>query len=252
MLAFFKGLGIGFLCLVLFVAGVIFNVEFLNKNKTTQTLNFSRSIETSMEAKPDIFHANINFWANENLSTQTFLSNEDKIQISNTFNQILERSKKENFCSSGSFSLEPNFSYKDGVQTPKGQRLHANLECEFTADKLENFNKLLNDLNSIIAKSEFIGISTPALEPKFSKQTLKDNKEKLYSELLKKAYSYEKIYSLDLNKTCILKNLNIESIPNFYPRALNSMKSADNMELSLPIVKDEEQSISGTALIICK
>ncbi|EHF7931892.1 hypothetical protein J3016_001414, partial [Campylobacter coli] len=122
MLAFFKGLGIGFLCLVLFVAGVIFNVEFLNKNKTTQTLNFSRSIETSMEAKPDIFHANINFWANENLSTQTFLSNEDKIQISNTFNQILERSKKENFCSGGSFSLEPNFSYKDGVQTPKGQR----------------------------------------------------------------------------------------------------------------------------------
>ncbi|EAJ5536445.1 hypothetical protein C9E03_10005, partial [Campylobacter coli] len=181
MLAFFKGLGIGFLCLVLFVAGVIFNVEFLNKNKTTQTLNFSRSIETSMEAKPDIFHANINFWANENLSTQTFLSNEDKIQISNTFNQILERSKKENFCSGRSFSLEPNFSYKDGVQTPKGQRLHANLECEFTADKLENFNKLLNDLNSIIAKSEFIGISTPALEPKFSKQTLKDNKEKLYS-----------------------------------------------------------------------
>lgn len=30
------------------------------------------------------------------------------------------------------------------------------------------------------------------------------------------------------------------------------MKSADNMELSLPIVKDEEQSISGTVLFICK
>lgn len=28
MLAFFKGLGIGFLCLLLFVAGVVFNVEF--------------------------------------------------------------------------------------------------------------------------------------------------------------------------------------------------------------------------------
>lgn len=112
MLAFFKGLGIGFLCLVLFVAGVIFNVEFLNKNKTTQTLNFSRSIETSMEAKPDIFHANINFWANENLSTQTFLSNEDKIQISNTFNQILERSKKENFAVAEVFHLNLIFLIK--------------------------------------------------------------------------------------------------------------------------------------------
>lgn len=108
--------------------------------------------------------------------------------------------KKKNFCSGGSFSLEPNFSYKDGVQTPKGQRLHANLECEFTADKLENFNKLLNDLNSIIAKSEFIGISTPALEPKFSKQTLKDNKEKLYSELLKKLILMKKFILQILTK----------------------------------------------------
>lgn len=31
MLAFFKGLGVGFLCLLLFVAGVVFNVEFLGK-----------------------------------------------------------------------------------------------------------------------------------------------------------------------------------------------------------------------------
>ncbi|EOC4478979.1 hypothetical protein ACX5EL_000547 [Campylobacter coli] len=40
MLAFFKGLGIGFLCLVLFVAGVIFNVEFLNKALSQQMVDF--------------------------------------------------------------------------------------------------------------------------------------------------------------------------------------------------------------------
>lgn len=251
MLAFFKGLGIGFLCLLLFVAGVVFNVEFLNKDTTNQNLSFSRTIETSMQTKPDIFYANINFWANENLSSKIILSNEEKAQISNTFNEILERSKKENFCSGGSFSLEPNFSYKDGIQSLKGQRLNANLRCEFKADNLNSFNELLNDLNSIIAKSEFIGISVPALEPQFSKQMLTANKEKLYNELLKKAYSYEKIYSLDLNKTCVLRNLNISPSANVYPRAL-SAKAADSVELSLPIIKDEEQSINGTALFICK
>ncbi|HEG0618464.1 TPA: hypothetical protein SB595_001492, partial [Campylobacter jejuni] len=69
MLAFFKGLGIGFLCLLLFVAGVVFNVEFLGKKDSNHDLYFSRNIEVSNTLKPDILYANINFWANENLSS---------------------------------------------------------------------------------------------------------------------------------------------------------------------------------------
>ncbi|WP_144690767.1 hypothetical protein [Campylobacter jejuni] len=250
MLAFFKGLGIGFLCLLLFVAGVVFNVEFLGKKDSNHDLYFSRNIEVSNTLKPDILYANINFWANENLSSKITLDNSEKAEITNTFNQILERSKKENFCSGGSFSLEPNFSYKDGIQTPKGQRFDANLECEFKENQLADFNKLLNDINSIIAKNNFISVSTPAIQTKFSKDTLNNNKENLYKELLKTSYEYEKTYSLDLNKTCILKNLQVNTNTNIAPRMLNA--KSDNIELSSPIISEKEQILSAKALFICK
>ncbi|EGR7988239.1 hypothetical protein I8B25_000517 [Campylobacter jejuni] len=227
MLAFFKGLGIGFLCLLLFVAGVVFNVEFLGKKDSNHDLYFSRNIEVSNTLKPDILYANINFWANENLS-----------------------SKKENFCSGGSFSLEPNFSYKDGIQTPKGQRFDANLECEFKENQLADFNNLLNDINSIIAKNNFISVSTPAIQTKFSKDTLNNNKENLYKELLKTSYEYEKTYSLDLNKTCVLKNLQVNANTNIAPRMLNA--KSDNIELSSPIISEKEQILNAKALFICK
>lgn len=253
MLAFFKGLGIGFLCLLLFVAGVVFNVEFLNKKELKHDLYFSRDIEVSNTLKPDILYANINFWANENLSSKITLDNEEKVQIANTFNQILERSKKENFCSGGSFSLEPNFSYKDGVQTPKGQRLNANLECEFKENELAAFNGLLNDINAIIAKNNFISVSTPALQARFSKNILNDNKEKLYNKLLQRSYQYEKTYSSDFNRTCILKNLETSSMPST-PRMLSvkATKVDNDIELSSPLINEKEQSLNAKALFICK
>ncbi|WP_251822982.1 hypothetical protein [Campylobacter jejuni] len=247
---FFKGLGVGFLCLLLFVAGVVFNVEFLGKKDSNHDLYFSRNIEVSNTLKPDILYANINFWANENLSSKITLDNSEKAEITNTFNQILERSKKENFCSGGSFSLEPNFSYKDGIQTPKGQRFDANLECEFKENQLADFNKLLNDINSIIAKNNFISVSTPAIQTKFSKDTLNNNKENLYKELLKTSYEYEKTYSLDLNKTCVLKNLQVNANTNIAPRMLNA--KSDNIELSSPIISKKEQILNAKALFICK
>ncbi|MBZ7932351.1 MULTISPECIES: hypothetical protein [Campylobacter] len=250
MLAFFKGLGIGFLCLLLFVAGVVFNVEFLEKKYPNQALNFSRNIEIGTHLKPDEFYTNINFWANENLDTKITLSDDEKKQIAETFNQIIQRTQKDNFCSGGSFSLEPNFSYKDGIQTIKGQKLNANLECIIKENDLENFNHFVNDLNTIVKKSSFIGVSIPSLEPRFSKKLLQENKEKLYSQLLQKAYSYEEIYSKDLNKTCILKTLDTNLNANISPRFF-ATKSND-MQLSLPVVKNTEQSLSAKALFICK
>lgn len=43
MKSFLKGLGLGLLCLVLFVLGVVFNTEFLGlKNHNNQNIEFSR------------------------------------------------------------------------------------------------------------------------------------------------------------------------------------------------------------------
>lgn len=249
MLAFLKGLGVGILCLLVFVVGVIFNEEFLNKNGKESGLKLSRDIEVYTELKPDRFVANINFWANQTLSTKLNLSQEEKAAITDTFGQVIERSKKENFCSGGSFSLNPNFSYQEGVQIPKGMRLDANLKCEFKTEDLNVFNALLSDINAIVDKSEFVAVSTPSLEAVFSNELLKTNKEKLYDELIKKAYVYSENYSKNLNKTCILKNL------EFLPQSSSPIRAlsvkADTNALSLPLIQEEQVNVKAKAEFIC-
>ncbi|MEQ4430278.1 hypothetical protein ABNO84_10870, partial [Campylobacter jejuni] len=46
-------------------------------------------------------------------------------------------------------------------------------------------------------------------------------------ELLKTSYEYEKAYSLDLNKTCVLKNLQVNTNANIAPRMLNAKIGAE-------------------------
>lgn len=246
MLAFLKGLVVGILCLLLFVAGVIFNEDFLNKNGKESGLKLSRDIEASVKLKPEHFVANINFWANQNLSTKLNLSQEEKEAVADTFKQIVERSKKENFCSGGSFSLNPNFSYQEGKQTPKGIRLDANLKCEFDTENLNVFNTLLSDINAIVNKSEFVAVSTPSLEAIFSNELLKTNKEKLNDELLKEVYVYGENYSKNLNKTCILKNL------EFLPQSSSFMPILKDIStLSLPLIQEQQVSVKAKAEFVC-
>ncbi|HBD8787908.1 TPA: hypothetical protein KLA27_001901, partial [Campylobacter jejuni] len=56
--------------------------------------------------------------------------------------------------------------------------------------------------------------------------------------------------SLDLNKTCVLKNLQVNTNANIAPRMLNA--KSDNIELSSPIISEKEQILSAKALFICK
>ncbi|WP_270989618.1 hypothetical protein, partial [Campylobacter helveticus] len=176
MLTFFKGLGVGFLCLLLFIAGVVFNVEFLGKKSSSNEVELITKAESSIKVKPDIYEAEINFWANEDLSTKLHLSETEKAQISQSFKEILERSAKDKFCTGGAYSLEANFSYENNFKVPKGQRLNAVLNCEIKEGNLSAFNAFLNDINAIVAKSEFIGVSTPALRANFSSDLLKATK----------------------------------------------------------------------------
>ena len=87
MLTFFKGLGVGFLCLLLFVAGVVFNVEFLGKEANSNAMQLSTQIEAYTKLKPDTYEAEINFWANEKLSTTPNLSEEK----SRLFHKVLKK-----------------------------------------------------------------------------------------------------------------------------------------------------------------
>ncbi|MBS4331362.1 hypothetical protein [Campylobacter vulpis] len=254
MLTFFKGLGVGFLCLLLFVAGVVFNVEFLGKEANSKAMQLNTQIEAYTKLKPDTYEAEINFWANEKLSTTPNLSEEQKADISQSFKEILARSAKDHFCTGGAYSLEANYSYENNLKIPKGQRLNATLQCEIKEGNLSAFNSFLNDINALVAKSEFISVSTPALKASFSNTTLQNAKEKLNDELLNKAYEYEKIYSAKLNKKCVLIefNLNQNGIARNFQGVMMSAKSLEKEAVSLPLTKEEELNARANLLFTCK
>ncbi|MDO4674639.1 hypothetical protein [Campylobacter sp.] len=247
MLGFFKGLGIGLLCLLLFVAGVVFNVEFLGKKTQENQVKIERTLEVTMQVKPDIFTAKIDFYPSENLSTKSVLSEEEREQIAQTFKEIMQRSAKDGFCADGAYSLEANFSRENGFVIPKGQRLNANLECEIKAENLDAFNVLIEDINAIVAKSEWVRVSTPALSANFSKDLLAANREKLSGELLTKAYAYEKSYSGELDRSCVLSAFLLHPQASIHPRALRA-----DAELSLPLINKNHQSVSATLTFLCK
>ncbi|EJC0919672.1 SIMPL domain-containing protein [Campylobacter upsaliensis] len=254
MLTFFKGLGVGFLCLLLFVAGVVFNVEFLGKEANSNAMQLSTQIEAYTKLKPDTYEAEINFWANEKLSTTPNLSEAEKEQISQIFKEILARSAKDNFCTGGAYSLEANYSYENNLKVPKGQRLNATLQCEIKGENLNAFNAFLKDLNDIVAKSEFIGVSTPALMAVYSKETQRNATEKLNDELLNKAYEYEKAYSAKLNKKCVLTefSFNQNGMARNFQGVMMSAKSLEKEAVSLPLTKEEELNARANLLFTCK
>lgn len=248
MLTFFKGLGVGFLCLLLFVAGVVFNVEFLGKEANSNAMQLSTQIEAYTKLKPDTYEAEINFWANEKLSTTPNLSEAEKGQISQSFKEILARSAKDNFCTGGAYSLEANYSYENNLKIPKGQRLNATLQCEIKGENLNAFNAFLKDLNDIVTKSEFIGVSTPALVAVYSKETQRNTTEKLNDELLNKAYSTK------LNKKCVLTefSFNQNGMARNFQGVMMSAKSLENDAVSLPLTKEEELNARANLLFTCK
>ncbi|MCW1359760.1 hypothetical protein [Campylobacter sp. US33a] len=248
---FFKGLGIGLLCLLFFVAGVIFNVQFL-KTKDDKLI-LQRQIEVSNKLSPSTFKAILNLNASEILSQKSVLENEDKASISQTFKELLERAQKDKICVGGAYSIEPTFLYKEGLQIPKGQRLNASFECEFSKDKLEIYNAFINDVDKILQNNTLIRMSIPALQASFAKEELDKNQEVLYNEALKKALTYEKYYSTNLQKRCALQALNLNANTGLRPYAIKSAEVGnDNFGASLPLVKEEEQSLRVNLTFVCE
>lgn len=253
-MSFFKGLGIGLLCVLMFVVGLFFNVWFLD-GAEKKGFSFTQSIYSSNKLTPDAFVSNPKFVASEYLSTKTSLNAQEKALIAKTFNEILERVALDKLCRGGSWTVEPTFLYKNGVEIPKGQRLRANLSCKIQAKELEAYNTLLNDIDAIATKSGLMTVSMPALRASFSNELIKENEIKLREELISKALDIAKHYTKLINKHCELKNLDLDS-----PSRTMSVISEDavvegvgtTFKNALPVVGEEERAVNAVATYICR
>lgn len=245
---FFKGLGIGLLCLLVFIIGVVFNTEFLGlKNNSEKTLSFSRDIEVFNELSPTMLSSSLNFSANEELSKKTSVSLEEKELIAKSFDELTKRIKQENFCKGGSYTLEPSYNYYQGNKTLNGYRLYSTFACKFDTNKENSYQKLVKDIEDIISKNSLIAFSAQALQASFDDVLVEENKEKLYDLALEKANEKAGYYSKKLNQTCRLKAIDFDSAR--YARNAPIL-AADSP--TLPIIKNEKQSLKTNIILECK
>ncbi|OCX43049.1 hypothetical protein A7X81_07515 [Campylobacter ornithocola] len=249
MKSFFKGLGLGLLCLLLFILGVVFNTEFLGLKNQKQGLEFSRNIEVSNEITPNIYNAVLNFSASEELSNKTTISQEEKNHIAKTFKELSERIAKENFCKGGSYTLEPSYNYYQGQKTFNGYKLYSDFICQIPQDKNKEYEQLVKDIENISTTNTFISFNTKALQASFDKTILETNKEKLYDLALTKAFEKTQYYSKTLAKSCKIKNIYFDgnNIRNF---SSSLAKTADS--IVLPIIKNEKQTLSAVVVFECQ
>lgn len=250
MKSFLKGLGLGLLCLVLFILGVVFNTEFLGlKNHNKQNIEFSRNIEVSNEIMPNIFNTTLNFSASEELSKKTIVSSDEKDHIAKTFKEISDRIAKENYCKGGSYTLEPSYNYYQEAKTLNGYKLYSNFTCQIPQNKSKDYENLIKDIEGISNTNVLISFNTKALQAGFDETILEANKEDLYDLALKKAFEKAQYYSKTLAKTCLVKNIHFDN-NNIKYYAPNLTASADSVVL--PIVKSEKQNLKANVLFVCQ
>ncbi|WP_257935762.1 SIMPL domain-containing protein [Campylobacter lari] len=250
MKSFLKGLGLGLLCLVLFILGVVFNTEFLGlKNHNKQNIEFSRNIEVSNEIMPNIFNTTLNFSASEELSKKTIVSSDEKDRIAKTFKEISDRIAKENYCKGGSYTLEPSYNYYQEAKTLNGYKLYSNFTCQIPQNKSKDYENLIKDIEGISNTNVLISFNTKALQAGFDETILEANKEDLYDLALKKAFEKAQYYSKTLAKTCLVKNIHFDN-NNIKYYAPNLTASADSVVL--PIVKSEKQNLKANVLFVCQ
>lgn len=253
MLNFFKALGIGILCVIMFVAGLFFNAQFL-ADSDKKAFSFTQELQSANKLMPDTFISNPKFLASQYLSTKADLSIQEKALIAKTFNEILERVARDKLCRGGSYAIEPTFLHKDGIEMPKGQRVRANLSCKIKADELEKYNTLLNDIDNIATKSGFIIMSLPALRAGFSNELIKENEIKLREELIKTALDTAKHYAELTNRQCELKKLDFSSSVAYVNAAAGDLaiESGSAFKNALPVVSEEEKAINALATYVCR
>ena len=134
---------------------------------------------------------------------------------------------------------------KEGVNTLS---LSSQLTCKFSANKLEQYNKLIADIENLI-KSSVVKLHLSAINPAFSAEAEAKNQSELKSALSAAATNAAQNLSSDFNKTCTLSELNFGGAVYYHARLANGGAAA---KISAPELKSKSLKASADAKYICK
>ncbi|MBZ7979532.1 hypothetical protein AVBRAN12642_02670 [Campylobacter sp. RM12642] len=242
---FLKGFSLCFSLFIFFILGLISTkiYEYLiNKDEIV----IEQTIEVEKRLNYDSYISNPKFTMTKQLSIKENLNENEKNEIEELFSKVLERVKESNLCEGGSYILQPNIAYQDGMNIPNGYKFDSALRCEFKKEEYQNYKNLLKDIDNILANNEYITINSPALNLSVSKEEISIIKQELYDEIFKKAIGIKDKYSNLTNKICEIKSI------KHYEIAQNQILGADYKYDDTPIEKDSNFKLNATLELTCK
>lgn len=245
MKSFLKGFSLGFGLLIFFILGLVVTKAydfFITKDKS----EIIRNIEVGKKVNYDSYISYPRFSASKVLSTKEDLSDSEKATITKVFDQILKEVKESNICVGGSYMLEQNIAYKDGLSVPSGYRFDSNFECRFNKDNFDAYQNLLKKLNDILATNEFIVLNIPAIKSIVSDSALEKIQNDLHDEIYTKSSELAKHYSNITKKICVVSNITYDLNP--YPKRFMNADIA----YSVPVENDTLERLKATVTFDCK
>lgn len=240
--------GISFL--ILFVAGAAFSEFVLHGKDATNsdTIILSATFRADKNIVPTNFSAHTYFtFANEIKS----IDKDKKTKIDEIFSQIISVAKSSGICTGGSYAIEPRDFYSDNGERIIYQDLRASLDCEFAAERSSEYFDLTTKIYEILEKDKIISMSVAPLNSKISDAQTKTTKNELQSIILKDAKDYAQASSRDLGKTCKIVSI------VFYDEFLNASENSNAIltgaksDKSIPIVKEDNLSVSANFTFEC-
>lgn len=242
---FLKGFGLGFCLLIFFILGLI-STKAYELLVSSDKSKIVRKIEASKNIAYDTYVSFPRFSASKLLSTKENLSEEEKAKITKIFEDVLNRVKVSNICTGGSYMLQPNIAYKDGLSVPSGFRFDAGFECNFKKDEISKYQELLKDINKILENNEFISLNIPAIKSSISDEMLNKVREELHDDLYKKSSELAQHYSQITNKLCVISDINYENDP--YSQRVYKADIAYNV----PIENDANEKLYANTTFECR
>lgn len=205
-------------------------------------VNFNK--EFSKELMPDTLSTHITIRIDSD--------NEQKIssRLAN-FNEKIKLSKEVE-KKLGSYTVRPNYKYSSN-NTPKITGYIGELRYKINAQKAKNINKFVGLVNDL-KESRDTSITVSGLSWKVKRSTYNVALDILRLEAINWAQTYAKNLSEDLNTTCTVKNININSLSQ--PRYARAQMSMDRMSkvsnVPVPQANYEKISINPTYTLECK
>ncbi|RDU61457.1 hypothetical protein [Helicobacter sp. MIT 14-3879] len=261
-----KYISLSIVVLALFAGGIAFDIFVIKKFSKQATISpnspsvatiITQDLSAMSKNTPQNFHAYPIIKESIALRNAESLGNEDRLMITQSFNETIKIINASKVCTGGSYNLQP-IEYFAGNTLKRGYSASLNMECTFQASQKDNYQQVLNEIMNIANKNPLLEFGVPNITPFISQDEQRQSEQNLRGDLIIQAKELAAYYTKALALKCHLSKMTFHSIPTPRPYAFNA-KSANYSSVSsevnniiLPTPKEEEIELGAKVTLECQ